>query len=315
MKAFSREHKQIAAFLGIGLIGCVAVYILVLRPIRIKVADDSAMISRKRSELTSRNWPLEPDRLRAILERNLKKLNGTGDTAAQNARDASGLRRKSELVLKECTGTLIPRIKKIFQNPSDFFNGVTRLDYEEEFLEFESQLASRGIFLSEDVFGISSKTDSPHIAEMLLQIWTVDEITDIAFKNGIFIAREKGVFTVDDRGKRRPVSRIRLLEPRRFKLQEKGSVYVTEFPVRLTLIADSQRLSAMFKHLQQGDTFLPVNRMQINVMPRLLEQEDKIQIDSRTLMVEIECSSFFRDPGDMPSSIQPEKKEIIPVGA
>lgn len=312
MKNLPSEHKNVMGFAILILILTIAVYYFFVAPIVGDVQSKHNTIVDLKSKLQKTKWPLDPERLSKMLEIKNKELDG--NLNATEARNATGVRQRANLVLNEATGMFMERIANMFAEPADFVDEVSRLDYQEEFNLVEEKLAKRGIYVSGEVMNISENTTSDYIYQLVLQIWGVDILTEIITKNKMKLAYSDKTIK-DDKGKSRRVSKIQVMPVKGCFLYEGGDVYVYEFPYRMVLQGDVSNLYKLLAEFQEKKNFIPVSHMQIFVSPSLKQRASKLYLEPGTLTVELECSLFFIKPNSKGSEMKKTKiKQVAPAG-
>lgn len=313
MKKWPKKHINLFAVLIFSLILCVAGFFLFIKPLNEKIRKDREFIVLTKTELRKKEWPLDSERLQKLLEYKKGLLDKVKD--GENAYKATGLRKKSELLLKECTNTFEKRIKKIFVNPSDFSKEITRLDYQDEYNKVRDKLARKDIYFSEESLMIEDDSEDALIYPKVLQVWLVDEVVSLASKNSLRVLSNSNVKTKNDRGKIEPVAKIQLLPVIPYVLYEKSDiVYVMEFPVRISLRGTLDKFSGLLRDMQAGGKYFPISRLQIRSLPKWQEGESKTILNNRILDIELECSAFFRF-SDSPQKLKIKKIKLIPKGA
>lgn len=300
------EHKKMLTITLFIAVVAIFLYYFFIQPIATDVNSKKSIIADKKSKLSKTKWPLDVQRLTKLLEMKHNELVGTNST--KFAKDATGIKQRANLVLSESTKMFDNRIKKLFKEPADFLDEASRLDYQEEFNMVEDVLATRGIFVAEEVLNLSEDTNSAHIYQLILQIWGVDFLTKIVSENQMRFA--KSDITVKNvNGKMIKVSKIKVMPVKKCFLYESSGVYLYEFPYKIVLHGKASNLNKLLSSLQKEGNFIPVSNFQIFVPPLLIKRGSSIYIEPGTMTVELVCSFFFRKPNS--KGLQIHKKKII----
>lgn len=313
MKKWPKQHLNLFVILGFTLVICGVSYFIALRPLRARIKEDSEYIHETESKLKNSNWPLDAERLQKLLEmkKNILENNKTSD----NAYKATGIRNKSALLLQECTNVFNKRIKKIFVNPADFAKEITRLDYQDEYNNVRDKLSQKNIYFSEESLNIGEDSDSTQIYPMVLQIWLVDEVSQLALKNSLEILDDEHSKVKNENGKLKNAAKIQILPATPYSLYEKEKkIYVMEFPLRISLRGNLVQFSGFLRDLHTGGKYFPVTKLQIRALPDWNETANETLLHNSKLDLEVECSAFFRHSESLPIKLE-NKVKIIPAGA
>lgn len=296
MREWPRQHRNLAGVVVFLLLAYGGVYLFVVRPKDQEVADARGALQETREKLQKTGWPLEAERLGRLLEDMEKNLEGPRGKTPGDARSATGIKRKAELILKDATTMFAPRIGKLFPSSHDFVNEVSLLDYQEEFAHMERRFRNDDVVLAKDMLGLWEDTSSPYTYQLLLQIWTLDELVGLALKNELKPVKTPLVRVNAETGARQ-ASQLTVLPVRAYFLDpEDKDPYVLEFPVRLTLAGRLSDFCNFLSALHRDGRFLPVSRMELKTdspagRPRL-DRDGNARVDH--VEVDLECSSFFR---------------------
>jgi hypothetical protein len=313
MKKWSKQHHNLFAMLGFFLLLCIVAFFF-LSPLRSRISDDKAYISETKSKLRKSGWPLDAERLQKLLD--LKKSILEKTKTSETAYKATGIRNKSTLLLQECTNAFQKRIKKIFVNPSDFSKEITRLDYQDEYNTIRDKLVQKNIYFSEDSLNMGTDSDSTKIYPMVLQIWFVDEILNLATKNSLEIVNDQHAKVKSEQGRLKKVAKVQLLPVRPYSLYEKEQkIYILEFPLRMSLRGSLMQFSGFLRDIHSGGKYFPVSKLQIRAIPEWQNSGSESLLKNSLLDIEIECSAFFRHSDSPPAKLKLKKIKVIPAGA
>lgn len=314
MKKWPKQHQGLFALLLIALILCGVGYFLLVRPLEAKIRFDQEFIFETKTKLKQSDWPLDSERLQKLLEYKKSILNQA--KASESAYKATGLKSKSTLLLQECTNVFNKRIKKIFVNPGDFAKEITRLDYQDEYNTVRDKLAKRNIYFSEESLKIGDDAETEKIYPLVLQIWLVDEIVQLALKNSLRVANDEHAKVKNEFGRLKQVARIQLLPVQPYVLYDNDKqIYVVEFPLRISLRGNLIEFSSFLRDLHSGGKYFPLSRIQIKARPDWRDEDSKTVLDNKELEIEIECSAFFRYSEAVPVILEKKKIKLIPNGA
>ncbi len=314
MRKWPKQHVNISVTLLFFLIGVGAVYVILVRPLAVKVSDDCSYISTAKGDLGRTGWPLDPARLESYVQ--LKKTELEGVKKEGTAKDPVGMRRKAQLVLSQCTAMLNGKIQKQFGSSVDFKNDVSRLDFQEEYNGLEQKLAGKGIFLSEEMLGLGEKTQSPNIYQMVLQVWMLEKVSALVMESGLSIQVDDKVMYQDEKGRRKPAAKIQFMPIIEYKLYEEDKApYVIEFPMRIALYGSVENLCGFLRKLESGGNFFPVGQIQMSMVPEIRNDDTQLSLEARNMRVEIECSSFYNPVAGEPAGRKPPPPKLLPEGA
>jgi hypothetical protein len=315
MTRWPRQHLILFGLTVAGLAVLMAIHLVLVRPLASKVRADRNYIAATRNTLNKGGWPLDPERLGSLLEMKRLELEGTGK-GGKTARDVTGMRNKSRLLLREATSTFKDRIQRYFEHTSDFVRDISRLDFQDEYNNLDQKLSGRNIFLAADVLRLGEKTTSPHTYQLVLQVWTVDRLAELALNAGLQFQQVENVVVEDERGAGRRPARIQV-QPVRAYASPTGEPYLFEFPVRLGLTGTPDQVFQFLTSLHGENTFLPVARMEITALPGFRDDQRETAMGIAALAIDVECSSFFQlidDIADQP--VRPKSTiRILPSGA
>ena len=314
MTRWPRQHLILFGLTAAGLAVLAGIHLVLVRPLAGKVHADRNYIATTRNTLSKGGWPLDPERLDSLLEMKRLELEGTGK--GDTARDVTGMRNKSKLLLREATSTFKDRIQRYFENASDFVRDISRLDFQDEYNNLDQKLSGRNIFLAEDVLRLGEKTTSPHTYQLVLQVWTVDRLTELALNAGLQFQQVENAVVQDERGAGRRPARIQV-QPVRAYASPTGDLYLFEFPVRLGLTGSPDQVFQFLASLHGENTFLPVTRMEITALPGFRDDQRETAMGIAALAIDVECSSFFQptdDVVDQPVRPKPTIR-LLPSGA
>ncbi|MFA4945807.1 MAG: GspMb/PilO family protein [Lentisphaeria bacterium] len=271
---------------------------ILLQPRRNAVAEARGTVHELQNRLAESGYPLDSERLAKLAE--------------ENRRRAEALSRQSDEILRQATALFDRRIKTIFETNAKFRSEVSRLDFQDEFTRTEEAFRGRGIHLAEGVSNLSMNSAAPNY-QLVLQVWTLKELVDLAAGSGLTIARDPLVrVAVPGEGGDRPAAKLSVRPMRAYTIHKGGrQPYLLEFPVRLTVWGRLENLCRFLESLQAGGRFLPVSRLEIQVQAQSVERGG-----SPVMEATFECSSFYRlDEGEAEAARPGRENRALPHGA
>jgi hypothetical protein len=299
VKTWHPPHRNLLAIAIILVVCAFAYYYFVLRPNVSELARLRETVSVKRAELRRRSLTEDAKRLGLLLE--------------QCQQRNQSLQQRSDQVLRRSTKMFAQKINHMYGSVQEFCDTASRLDFQEEFIEIERGFRDQGILMAPEVSGIGENTFSTQTYQLLLQLWTLEKVVNLATENHLATTRSNRFTALDDNGRPMPAAKIKVMPMLSYVLEEKGQIpYVLELPVQVRLEGSMANLRAFLIALQEGDNFLPVSRVELSkCLPRGGDsQADQVTID-------LECSSFFllRDKSNLPPPETKQKRTKIPRGA
>jgi Tfp pilus assembly protein PilO len=314
VKKWPEQHRIFFVLFSFALILCGVVYFFTIRPLYIQNLEDEKNISKTKSEIKGKGWPIDSVRLNKLLDHKKNILEKKQD--GQTAYKATGLKNKSNLLLMECTDVFKRKIKKLFVNPADFSKEITRLDYQDEYNKVKDELASRNIYFSEESLGLGGDSDENLIYPLVLQIWMVEDIVKIALDNSLQVLQEENTNVKNEKGILKNVVSVKLLPIKPYSLYTTDKkIYIIEFPMRMSIRGTLTEFIGFLRDMHSDGKYFPISRLQIRAIPEYKNINSKFYLTNEVLDIEIECSAFFRKSEDTPVKKKKKKINIIPVGA
>lgn len=328
-----KEHRALLAALMIMITAAMVVYVFVIRPEAVVVADirgERDSLLKELTELTKKTpYPLDANRLQTMVEAAKSKLNGVKRKREDGTEYNTGLIARSSQVLEHATSMFDERIKREYTDVNTFMNQASRIGYRDELDELTHNLEGKQIILDKEVLGIGEDTDDEETYQLLLKVWTIDRLVNVLVeKGGLFIERRRlenkggaevprGPFGLGGGG--RFASEITALPTRYYILHKDDKApYVLEFPIRVRVQGPLPTVCNAIRDLQADGNFLTVNRI-------VLETENPLNmaqrqpgsdgfVRTRNVVVMLEISSYFRPSGHAPT-IQRSEVKTLPPGA
>ena len=264
-------------------------------PLDKRVQRKEQSISETAEGLSDRGWPGHPERLQRLLKKRRK--------------ESDLLKDKAKQLNKLVDTTFRDRIMESFgaeavQNPSTFRQYVSRLDYQEFYTSIISEWKSRNIFLSEELINLSKNTVSSHIYRLILKLWSLDTILNLATENGLSVvtvpesaepaeeADSAGLEANAEAGEGDDkASLVQLPRVREYYLAEsEEEPYLLGLPVVMEVTCTTGELMDFLRSLSSYDSLVVLNHIDIKKQPPQNGGKDY----RNSLRVKLSCSTFYR---------------------
>ena len=312
MITWPSQHRNLAAIVGVILAAFVAGYVLLIRPKQQEVAQTRTEMETLQTKLVQKGWPLDSSRLEKLREEKSKEL--------------ARFVKLSDDVLQDATRMFDPKITSLFENADNFRNNVSRLDYKEEFIQAEQHFRDQGVIFGEDVLKLSENSDSPYTYQLVLQLWTLRSLTDLALKYGLRPAVDPRVRTEGDvSAASAPIAKLTVLPMKAYvSYPGEKEPYLLEFPIRMVLVGHLENLCNFLRALHgpaslaaspdakpaelPEHNFFPVSRLEVHKAMPSWGQPSPDQIEA-----DIQCSSFYRLRASVPKPVE-NKVLTLPAG-
>lgn len=285
-------HKKILVALAVVLIAYGATYYFLIRPQNQKISSLNFSIEERKTELKQqRITEFDPGRLtvyRESLRKSKIELNQRFRQVYDRAMDEKS--------------TMGHRMA-FYGDINVFRNGVTRISYQNAYLQLLSDMEKEGIYLDPRVLGLSEDTLDPNNYRLVAHLWVIEDIARLSKKHGLQINatsadyyREIGV-SVDPANNRLP-ARIRALGVLSYRLSGDSPTFMEEYPVRIKVTGKLSSLTAFLANLTTEDNFMPLSEISISRSEVNAWRRDEVEA---TLV----CSGFLITSGNL--------KDILPV--
>ena len=297
-----------------------------------------ASLDKKLSESL---WPKDSARLKSLLQsyeqvlKGMKRSGKDGDAAvagifAADPRDL-GLQNKAELVLQHATSMFNQNITNAYGDVTNFVTKASQTEYKDLYDRTDSMLQGMRVVLEPSIFGMDESTAEPEKYQMILKLWTVQEVVRRARDNNLRVANDPSL-TRARLGRPSKISVLPMI-PYSLDPQDKEP-YLLEFPVRLQVEGTMVNFIKFVQSLQTEECFLPMKQMEL-----LAEQPQpalQIQVDPdgtvnrvfktsrgevkrpagengllelRNITAVVVCSSFFRPTPGTP--VRSSRRQVI----
>lgn len=317
-KAWPRAHKNLAAVMLLFLAVGIAVYAILLRPRVQQVHDMQAQLGDLRKKLRDSGWTLNADNLQALLNENTRKLKGTKQGDSGSGSGSGGLEEKARDIIDRATVTFKRHVEDNYTTAGTFIDQAGWLDYQSDFTDIEQWLRGHDVIISEKSFGISQDTTDAETYQLLLHIWTVRELVQLAIEHDLVLAKDRANPIPTPEGRAILASQLRVLPMQAYVLNEDDAApYLLEFPVAMTLRGTLQDFIGFVSSLQTEEHFLPVTRLELrteNPAFRGSRAGSDGMIRVQNIEVRVVCCSYFR-PQEGAPEVKIRKVEEVPRGA
>lgn len=219
------------------------------------------LLSEKKAiekKLAESLWPQDSERLKSLLKDYERTSDGTMKRSVGNAVktvdwDVMGAKDKAEMVLKHCTSMFDKRIANEYGDVSNFINKASQTEYKDLYDRTAALLEGLKVFLEPSIFGMDETTAEPAKYQMMLKMWTVEELVRRVTASKLQVVREMSVNTA---GRGRP-SKITVLPMIAYRLDERDKEpYLLEFPVRMEVSGSMENVIDFVRSLQPRPSWL-----------------------------------------------------------
>jgi hypothetical protein len=291
------KHLALISLAGAAVLLFLVSQLLISQPLRHEVSAAQAQVRSTQDYLRLSGWPLDFERLSA-LEREMQKKQATAE-------------QRHDDVLRATTSLFAERIMRLYENPGQFQQQVTRLDYQQEFYRIERKFKEEGIVFDRAVLQMSEDTAGVLTYQLVLQLWVLETALDRLLEHGL----QPTVITVSEPGNPAAAPRqahsLRVLRPREYCLDpEIPTPYLLEFPVRVTVRGEAKALHAFLVAAGDSAAFLAVPRIEART------QAPAGAGAGEEVIADLECSAFYllqRDVSGVPDKAG--SKGNLPPGA
>jgi hypothetical protein len=299
------QHRTAFAVLGILLVAAAATYWFLVRPLRAAINDNRQQVAKKEKRLQRTGQPLDSQLLEREISRLQAELDGTGGKP--------GLVSTTQRVLDTATSMFADRVKERYGSPELFRRDADRVFFQSDFSRISLKLGKRGAPLAPTVLGISDESPSPYIYQLILQIWTVERLADLADEAGLKIAPVDDV-EVTFQGHKTKGADIRLPELRAYFLNESDALpYLLEIPIQTTVVGKLDQVKSFLRQLTANGNFLPASHVEIKADdPARAVYHKGRQVTVTGVRATVQCSSFFQLGSSGAATTAPGK---LPGGA
>lgn len=313
MRPWPQAHKNLGALFLVAVIAAMFVYFFLIRPKAEQVRDMNGQIESLNKDLKDSGWTLNAENLQLILDENTKKLKGT----KQGDKGYLGLEDKAQQLVQRATSPFMQHIEDNYTTVDTFMDQAGWLDYQSDFNNLEQWLRGNGVIISEKTFGISQDTADAETYQLLLHIWTVRELVQVAIEHDLVLAKDRTNPVPTPEGRAVLPSKVRVLPMQSYILTDEDSTpYLLEFPVRMSLRGTLSDFMGFVADLQSEGRFFPISRMELTTEnPAIRGQKANADglIRVQNIEVTVVCSSFFRPTSAAPE-VKLKRKVKIPPG-
>lgn len=303
------EYKILCAGATLFLVLVILGYLYFLRPWHIQLRRLEEKTMKKISFVTSHDWPVEP----GVLE----KLN-------KNKRQRLiSLKENLQSARKMAVNTFADNIREAFgvdsvEDPNQFINYATRLDYQERYSQTIEKWRERGVKLHPAVLNLEENSVSPYIYRLLLQLWTVDAVLEEIMESGLDVV--SGRVTVPASGDKDTVDSemlsirsalVKLHPVRTYLIEEESEVpFLLEYPVEITLQGNSKEIELLLENMREKDRWISIDTVEIRKQPM-----NNMRSSSFSLEAVIIFTTFYPLQNQEEIELMQLEKSIVPPGA
>ncbi|MFO7820868.1 MAG: hypothetical protein R6V56_02245 [Lentisphaeria bacterium] len=312
MSTWHYKYKLLAIGTLLFIVGAALTYFTYLRPLNNELAKRHSDVRRMTSEMQEQNWPVDPDKLDKVRQQQQNRLNTLKLNLAETQDRAQA--------------TFSARIKSKYgpdavDDPKKFIHYASSLDYQIYYEEITSKWRKKRIPLEPAMLKISKDSSSERIYQSVLQLWSLDKILTVVSESGLRPTVKKvRINKSGDNGNREEMppsayqsiraASITLTPIKRYLTEDQAEdFFLLEMPVQMTVQCSPSELKTFLKSLNNGDSLIPLNSIEIQKIPPRNPDEK-----SSLLEVKMECSTFY--PLRIENTIEINKTRApLPAGA
>jgi len=280
------QHRNVLAAFALLLLFGGAAHWLFVRPLNTELADNAEEIAKKEKRLQRTGLPLDS----ALLDQEIQAL----DRELSGGAGKPGVVALTRQVLETFTAMFMNRVTGQYGTAEQFRRNADRVFFQSDFSRIDLKLAERDVFLAPAILGISDESSSPHIYQLILRIWTVERLADLAAEAGLTVAQADGV-VVERKSIKVKAADIRLLDVCGYNLADTDKIpYLIELPVEATLLGELPQVKSFLRRLTADGNFLPATQVEIFAdNPALGKYHDGRQVTVTGVRLQVRCSAFF----------------------
>lgn len=285
MRLIPQHRKAVAAF-GLLFLVAGAAYWFLVRPIKAELFDNAEEIAKKEKRLQRTGLPLDSALLQDEIDYLDRQLNGTNGKP--------GVVGTTKQVLEASTAMFMERVTSQYGTPELFRRNADRVFFQSDFSRIVLKLAEQNVHLAPAVLGISDESPSPYIYQLILRIWTVERLTDLAAESGLTVATVPEE-VVEYKGEKVLAADIQSLDVRGYTLAETDKLpYLVEFPVQAVLAGNLEQVKTFLRKLTSDGNFLPASQVEIfAAYPAVPKFHDGRHVLVNEVRLHVRCSAFF----------------------
>ncbi|MBR0459781.1 MAG: hypothetical protein IJJ26_11145 [Victivallales bacterium] len=277
-----KAHKILAA-VALFLAALEVLFVFfVLLPLQEEMEDVHSDVESKFAQLKDHKWPMDGQKLQAYLNELQSSLDGKGKGKGASR----SVREISQEALNKASGTFKGLLTQNYGSVADFLRGVSRLDYQAEYVRITKELKERGVTLSPSTLHLGEDVNTPYIYQSVMQLWTVERLVLLALDNGLAFAPAPNLRNAAAAVMVQPVCAW-------FETSQQTVPYLVEFPIRLVVEGTLENCEKFLDGLQEGENFLPVRRFEVQSVPPQLQGDSSEKLLPCKIRMTLECSSFL----------------------
>jgi Tfp pilus assembly protein PilO len=286
---------------SLATVGVLAAYWFWVRPLAIEVASARSSLEETLNKLKASGWPLDSARLESLRE--------------QKGKELEQFSKLTEEVLRQATSMFSSKMTMFGGTAEDFRNEVSRLEYQAMYNQFAEKAEQQQVVLSDEVLGLGENTVSPYTYQLVLQLWSLEALVDLALASNLYPLRDVGVRVPNEGGQAQAASQLTVMPIRAYFLNPTDKEpYLLEVPVRLTLSGKLAHFCAFLRALQTDGRFLPVTNLELRKQPSSIGQRQQGGV-SDVIQVTLVCSAFVSFHEKAPAAPSPGGMKLLPRGA
>ncbi|NLF19122.1 MAG: hypothetical protein GX595_17985 [Lentisphaerae bacterium] len=300
MNTLRQRYRLLAAVMMVAAVGCLLFWWLAVRPYRLQVEDELQSLDKKRTSLRQRGWSQDRAALEQLLQARTERLEGSGPATP-------GLRRRAEQVRQIASAMFQERIQRDFQTPEGFVRHASNIDFREAFNALQRRLAAEDIWVAPEVLKLSEESSSPYTYQLLLQVWTLERLSEVIREHRLEVLTEARVKVRSGSGDRAAA---------RLAFEPIVAYYLTPdhplpcllgIPVRARLRGQPSDVRDFLTALTAAGVFLPP--VQAEIYAEDPSRPVAVAADGTgggRVELDVTCSAFFVFPGgDTPPPLRP----------
>lgn len=291
MSSMPYRYRVLAAVMLVVMVACLLVWLLGVRPYRVRAQEEREALVEKHKSLRQRGWTQDRESLERLLGERTRLLDGAGS-------GQPGLKLRAEQVRQYANAMFRERIQPAFPSSEAFVRHASNIDFREAFNALQRRFASEGIWAAPEILNLSEESSNQYTYQLLLQVWTLDRLADVILAHRLRVLTDPTV-TVRAGGRDQPAARISLEPLMAYYLEPESPLpYLLGIPVRVRLQGDLARVREFLLALTAEGNFLPAVEVEVYADdPRALRRRpDDADRDSQVIL-DVTCSAFFVVPG------------------
>lgn len=268
------------------VIATVVIFLFFLQPKWKQLQESRSEFASAEKKLQDSPWPKDSERLRTLQNSYRRTLGSKGK---------GGLIDFTEKAMKKATGIFKDKIIDEYGTYALFIDKASQIEYRDQYDRMFSTFQTRRIYLDKAVLGMDESTVEDEKYKMLLKIWTLEKLVNLALEHKLKICDDYSVRTGSH--KQYYAAKLNILPEKAYILDEENKIpFLLEFPVRMTVRCTMEDFLSFTSALQSEELYLPLQQMEITVdtsgNSRYIDDDGVLSFTN--LEITMVCSSFFR---------------------